>query len=335
MPSTAISTPNIALIKYWGNRHEAYRLPVADSLSMALDTPSVEITVDHAEQFSLKSYDMDGNEKVQSETSLKRYDAVMASYQRYLGEMGLGNAIPKSLSVVIKSAIPPSIGIASSAAVFSCLAEATAGLIKDKRELDRRQISVLARLGSGSACRGAYDGYVAIRAGEGDDIDAAYAEQIADDAHWLLHDVILVPSTAEKKVGSTEGHAGAATSPHFAERVRQMPRRMKECSKAIRDRDFEKLQYVSEEDALDMHHCMQTQNPPLQYLNAETLRIVEEIKALRKRKHLPALFTMDAGPTVHLFCTDDALQDVLEYAEAQKNCLLFRSKTGKGSFLKN
>lgn len=335
MSSTAVSTPNIALIKYWGNRNDALRLPMGDSLSMALNTPSVEITVDHAPILSVRSYEADGKEKILNAVALKRFEDVVQQFNRYFGELGIGNAIPKSLSIVIKSEIPPSIGIASSAAVFSCLAEAVADLVKDTRVLTRREISVLARLGSGSACRGAFDGYVAIRAGKGDDTGSAYAEQIADEKHWLLHDVILVPSTKEKKVGSTEGHAGAATSPHFAERVRETPRRMRECTHAIHNRDFEALQFVAEEDALNMHHCMQTQNPPLQYLNTETLRIVEEIKSLRKRKHLPVLFTMDAGPTVHLFCTDEAKAEVLEYAKAQTGCLLFQAHVGKGSHLKH
>lgn len=331
MPCKAVSTPNIALIKYWGNRNDRLRLPAGDSLSMALDTPTVEITVDHAPALSVRSFLLDGSEKRLDASVLKRYETVLELYRRYFVELGAPKALPESLSIVIRSGIPPSIGIASSAAVFSCLAEAVAGLVTEQKKLDRKQISVLARLGSGSACRGAYDGYVAIRAGQGEAIDAAYAEQIADAKHWLLHDVILVPSQEAKKVGSTEGHAMAQTSPHFIERVKETPRRMRECIHAIRNRDFEQLQYVAEEDALNMHHVMQTQTPPLHYLSSETLRILDEVKALRKRQHLPVLFTMDAGPTVHLFCPDEALNDVLAFAEAQKGCQLFRAKTGPGS----
>lgn len=331
MPSKAVSTPNIALIKYWGNRNNTLRLPAGDSLSMALDTPSVEITVEHAPALAVRSYQLDGTEKVLGAGVLQRYETLLGLYRRYFVELGMPKALPQSLAITIRSGIPPSIGIASSAAVFSCLAEATADLVKEHRLLDRKQISVLARLGSGSACRGAYDGYVAIRAGKGESIDAAYAEQIADAKHWLLHDIILVPSHEEKKVGSTEGHAMAQSSPNFAKRVEDTPRRMRECIHAIRNRDFEQLQHVSEEDALDMHHVMQTQTPPLHYLSNETLRIVEEIKSLRKRRHLPVLFTMDAGPTVHLFCADEALKDVLAFAETQKSCQLFRAKTGPGS----
>lgn len=333
MPSTAVSTPNIALIKYWGNRNDRLRLPAGDSLSMALDTPTVEITVDHAPALVVRSFLQDGSEKKLDASVIQRYETVLELYRRYFVELGLVKALPQSLSIVIRSGIPPSIGIASSAAVFSCLAEAVADLVKDHRVLDRKQVSVLARLGSGSACRGAYDGYVAIRAGKGEAIDAAYAEQIADAQHWLLHDTILVPSHEAKKVGSTEGHTMAHTSPHFTQRVQDTPRRMRECTHAIRNRDFEKLQFIAEEDALNMHHVMQTQTPPLHYLSSETLRILDEVKSLRKRKHLPVLFTMDAGPTVHLFCPDEALADVLDFAKSQSGCQVFSAKTGRGSFV--
>jgi diphosphomevalonate decarboxylase len=37
MKSTAIANPNIAFIKYWGNRDDDLRLPVNGSFSMNLD----------------------------------------------------------------------------------------------------------------------------------------------------------------------------------------------------------------------------------------------------------------------------------------------------------
>jgi mevalonate pyrophosphate decarboxylase len=123
----------------------------------------------------------------------------------------------------------------------------------------------------------------------------------------------------------------AHTSPLYEKRIADIPHRMLECIDAIQKKDFEKLQHVSEEDSLDMHRCMETQTPSLQYLSSETHRIIREIESLRKSDHLEVLYTMDAGPTVHLFCTENARKKISDYAEMQKHCAIFTAKIGNGS----
>ncbi|MDD5470088.1 MAG: diphosphomevalonate decarboxylase [Candidatus Peribacteraceae bacterium] len=332
--ATAISTPNIAFIKYWGNRKNTLRIPVADSLSMTLSEPSVEITIDHADTLKIQSSTI-GEEREIAGKHLDRFQKVIDLAKEYLGTLGMADALPGELSIRIDSHIPPAVGLASSAAVFSCLARAIAALITEEKVLTDEQVSIIARLGSGSAARSVMGGFVALRAGEGESIDAAKAVQIADEHHWLLHDIVVIPSREEKKVGSTEGHALAATSPYFAARIEAITtRRQQECIDAILRKDFEKLQHMSEEDALDMHHVMETSNPPLKYLSQETHHIVGEVKALRETKHLPVLFTMDAGPTVHLVCTDEAAEEVRAFASAQKGCTIFESQVGPGARVK-
>jgi len=330
---TARSHPNIALIKYWGNRNEELRLPAADSLSMTLDHPSVEISLEAADAFSVRSLTESGEEKPLKEDALRRWRTHFDLTKKYLHSLKI--PFPEAVSLEIRSGIPPSIGIASSAAVFSCAAEAYAGLAAEHRELSREEVSVIGRLGSGSASRSAYGGYSALLAGTGGKIDAAKSIQIAPEDHWVLHDVIVVPSTDAKKVGSTEGHALAGTSPHFAARVADIPRRQEECMGAILAKDFSRLRAVAEHDALDMHHVMETSNPPLRYLTDATHRILQEIEELRTREHLEVLYTMDAGPTVHLLCTEAALPTVRAFAETQKEqgCAVFEAKTGRGSRL--
>ncbi len=333
MPVSALSTPNIALIKYWGNRNDELRLPMADSLSMTLDQPHVTISADHAESLVMRSFKEDGTERELKEKDIARYRKHLDLTKRYLALLGAPDAIPDAVSLSIRSHIPPAVGLASSAAVFSCLARAYAGLVRDAIELGDTQVSVIARLGSGSATRSIFGGYEAFVAGRGEAIDSAYGEQIADEHHWILHNVILIPSQEEKKVGSTEGHALAHTSPHYHDRLRVMARRQQECIDAILQRDFEKLQHVAEEDCMDMHLVMQTSTPPLRYLTEETHRIICDITALRESDHIPVLYTMDAGPTVHLFCTEEGCERVLAFAESQESCTLFHAKVGPGARL--
>lgn len=331
MSITAQATPNIALIKYWGNRNNDLRLPAGDSFSMTLDQPVVEITVDHSPTLVVDSYEMDGTLKILTEKHITRFQKHLDLTKKYLTKLGKAQAIPESVKLSIRSKIPPSIGLASSAAVFGCLAKAYSGLIEKEIALDLRQQSVIGRLGSGSAARSLYGGYAALWAKSGDEIDSSYSEQIADENHWNLHDIIIVPSHEEKKVGSTEGHATAWSSPHYEKRLEAIrTRRQQECIDAVLKHDFEKLQAVVEEDALDMHNVMMTSTPSLKYLTDETYRIMDEIDEL-KGNGLEVLYTMDAGPTVHLFCTDAARAQVVDYAKSQKNCTIFEAKVGPGA----
>lgn len=326
----AVSTPNIALIKYWGNRNEEWRLPAADSLSFTLDQPIVEVAVTHAQRFSARNFEPDGTERTLVDKESKRLEKHFLLIKKYLDTVGAADAFPASVSLEIRSKIYKGIGLASSAAVFSALAEAYAGFVG---KLSRRDVSVLARLGSGSASRSVFGGFVVMIAGDGQAIDTAYAEQIAPQTHWKLWDIVIVPSHQEKEKGSTEGHALAHTSPLFETRLREVPRRQRMCVEAVQQRDFEKLQKVSEEDCLDMHAVMASSTPSLRYLSWETHRIIREIEELRARAHLSVLYTMDAGPTVHLICDESALPTVRAYANAQNGCIVFEAGIGKGSHM--
>ncbi|OGG61491.1 diphosphomevalonate decarboxylase [Candidatus Kaiserbacteria bacterium RIFCSPHIGHO2_02_FULL_59_21] len=328
MSIRAASAPNIALIKYWGNRNEELRLSAADSLSMTLDQPTVEVIADHAETFAARGFEPGGAERKLAEKEADRLRKHFLLVKRYLDAIGAAEAFPAGVSLEIRSKVPRGVGLASSAAVFSAIAEAYAGFAG---ELSRRDVSVLARLGSGSASRSVFGGFSAMIAGEGDAIGASYAEQIAPPAHWNLRDVVIAPSATEKATGSTEGHALARTSPLFEKRLRGIPSRQRDCIDAILKKDFEKLQKVAEEDCLDMHAVMASSAPPLCYLSEETHRIIREIEELRTRERLPVLYTMDAGPTVHLICEERALPAVRVYARAQKNCAIFEAGVGSGS----
>ena len=333
--ASAFSTPNIAFVKYWGNRDDTLRIPAADSLSMTLDSPTVEVTVESAEMFSVHS------ERELTTKDLTRFQKHWKLSNTYLKPLTTYH-LPLT-TITIRSRIPPGIGLASSAAVFSALSCAYAQLLKEEYgiTLSDQQISVLARLGSGSATRSVYGGFVALQTCHTErsrsvtrvknPIEDAKAIQIVDEHYWPLHDIIIAPSLDEKKTGSTEGHTLAYTSPFFENRLRTIPHRMAECTDAILSKDFEKLQHITEEDAWDLHRVAETSTPPLQYLSEETHRITREITDLRKREHLAVLYTMDAGPTVHLVCIEDAVETIKEFAHTQKDCTVFETKIGRGA----
>ncbi len=330
MAIRATSTPNIALIKYWGNRNEELRLPAADSLSITLDQPVVEVAVDHSKEFTVRSFDANNNEDFLKEREIARLRQHFVLAQKYFKHIGEAYVLPAAVSLEIRSKIPRSVGLASSAAIFSALAEAYAGLAG---KVSRRDVSVLARLGSGSASRSTCGGFVAMIAGTGDEAKASYAEQVAPASHWKLWDIIIVPSTDEKITGSTEGHALARTSPLFSARLLAIRERQRMCNEAIQQKDFEKLRVVAEEDCMNMHAVMASSTPALKYLSDDTYRIIREVEDLRSREGLAVLYTMDAGPTVHLICDETAVSSVREYARSQSNCIVFEAGIGGGSHM--
>jgi len=64
------------------------------------------------------------------------------------------------------------------------------------------------------------------------------------------------------------------------------------------------LAEVIEQDALMMHAVMLTSRPTLLYWLPATLTIIRAVQGWRA-KGLPAAFTIDAGPNVHVITTAD------------------------------
>jgi diphosphomevalonate decarboxylase len=173
--ATAISCANIAFIKYWGRKDHTLRLPLNSSISMNLDRTTTTTTVLfdpalEADQVMIE----DG------ETSDKAAQRVSEHLDRIRTLAGISTRA----QVVSRNSFPMGAGIASSASAFAALtaaACAAAGL-----EPDERTLTILARLGSGSACRSIPAGFVEWHTA--DTSEGSYAEPIASPEHWDLRD---------------------------------------------------------------------------------------------------------------------------------------------------
>lgn len=291
--AAAISHPNIAFIKYWGNYDAALRIPMSGSISMnlaGLET-STRVTFDSA----LKADTFLLNGKLADEQQTQRVSC-------FLDLIRTLARITTSAHVESSNNFPTGAGIASSAAAFSALALAgskAAGL-----SLDEKVLSRLARRGSGSACRSIPGGFVEWYPGSTD--EDSFAASLASAADWDLVDVIAVVAAGEKKVGSSEGHGLAPTSPLQAARLTDAPRRLGFCRNAILTRDFDALASIMELDSDMMHAVMMTSSPALFYWEPASLSIIKAVPDWRK-EGLPCAYTLDAGPNVHILCP--ALQE--------------------------
>src|SRR3990172_5573039 len=285
---TALAHPNIAFIKYWGNRDNALRLPSNGSISMNLDGLFTRTTVSF--QPSLPFDELIINGHAVMGRGLERISYIL-DLVRVMAGIGM------NAEVMSENNFPAGAGIASSAAAFAALALASsqaAGLT-----LSEAQLSRLARRGSGSASRSIPSGFVEWKMGTGD--DDCVAVSIAPPEHWNLTDCVAIVSASHKKTGSTEGHAIAGTSPLQNARVNDAPRRLDICRSAILKKDFEAFANIIEHDSDMMHSVMMTSNPPLMYWQAATVDVFHAVREWRAGG-LAVAYTVDAGPNVHVLC---------------------------------
>ncbi len=286
--ATAQSHPNIAFIKYWGNRDEELRLPQNGSISMNLDRLYTRTTVRFDPALPADRLNLNG--RLISGPGLERVSGILDLVRHMAGSTTFA-------AIESRNNFPTGAGIASSAAAFAALAlaaSAAAGL-----ELSQPDLSRLARRGSGSASRSIPTGFVEWQPGESD--TDSYAYTIASPDHWDLVDCIAVLKEGHKPVGSTRGHALASTSPLQAGRLAAVTSRLEACRRAILERDFEALAEVVELDSNLMHAVMMTSSPPLFYWEPELLALIKAIPEWR-REGLQACYTLDAGPNVHVIC---------------------------------
>jgi diphosphomevalonate decarboxylase len=300
--ATAVAHPNIAFIKYWGNRDERLRLPANGSLSMNLDGLETRTSVEFREMSSESAEDsLMINRQPITGAGLQRVSAFLDIVRQMAG-------LTACAEVTSENNFPTGAGIASSAAAFAALALAAskaAGL-----DLDEAGLSRLARRGSGSACRSVPSGFVEWRIGT--DEAGSYAVSIAPPDHWDLADCIAVLSSEHKPTGSSEGHALAGTSPLQAARLADTPRRLDVCRNAIMQRDFAALAEIVELDSNVMHAVMMTSRPPLFYWQAATLTVMQVVRTARAQGQ-PVCYTIDAGPNVHIITEAAEAENVAKW----------------------
>ncbi|MBC8172041.1 MAG: diphosphomevalonate decarboxylase [Anaerolineae bacterium] len=296
MQATARANSNIAFIKYWGNRDHELRLPENSSLSMNLEGVYTRTTVTW--QPELKNDVLVLNSKEQGGEVLLRASQHLDILRTRLGLMGYAE-------IESVNNFPMGAGIASSASSFAALT--VAAVAAADLQLSERELTTLARLGSGSASRSIPTGFVEWYAGNSH--ETSYAESIAVPEYWALVDVIAIVSEAHKAVTSKQGHHSANTSDLQVARVQGASERLRVCRQALIAHDFEAFADVVEYDSNLMHAVMMTSRPPLFYWQPTTLTVMEAIRQLRA-DGLNVCYTLDAGPNVHCLCLQADAEEV-------------------------
>lgn len=291
---TSFAPANIALVKYWGKRDSQLNLPVTDSLSIDLGELGTETSIEYSPDgqdyviLNGKVLNLEDSFAVKVISFVDLFREAISNYRT-------------GLVIKTNNNIPTGAGVASSASGFAALTK-TLDKYFDLKLTDR-ELSLLANLGSGSASRSIFKGFVYRHAGTDPDGMDSYSEPLPYAWPELKIGLITVSAKA-KRVSSREGmERTVATSPLYKTWPDKVKNDMDKILSAIKSKDFELLGSTAESNALAMHACMRMATPPLNYFEPETEAIISKVQKLRK-EGLPLYLTIDAGPNVKLLYLD-------------------------------
>ena len=315
MNATAIAHANIALTKYWGKLNWSRNVPSVGSISVTLDRLQTETQVKFSK--TLKHDRLVLNRMSSEGNQLRRVSDFMDAVRQMAG-------IDLRCEIISENNFPTAAGLASSASAFASLALAAtqaAGI-----HLHSERLSALARLGSGSAARSVYGGYVELPPGSSSS-DDPHAFQLGNEHHWPINILVCITSDSAKPVGSREAMGlTMARSPFYNAWVNASATDLELMRTAVRERDFESVGNLAEHNALKLHALLMSSKPGLIYWNQGTLAVIDQVRKMRT-ENLPAYFTIDAGPQVKVICLEkdshiiaDELHSLAGVASVIKSC---------------
>ncbi|MBI4181570.1 MAG: diphosphomevalonate decarboxylase [Candidatus Aenigmarchaeota archaeon] len=296
--ATAVANANIALVKYWGKRDPALILPYNGSMSMTCEGLQTITTVAFAGEGQ--------DEIIINDDELRKDEKDIRGHLDRIRKLA---GIQGKARIVSETNFPVAAGLASSASGLAALtlaAAAAAGL-----QLSPKDLSILARQGSGSACRSILGGFVEWKRGSQPDGTDSYALQVAPPQHWPdFRMVACIVSDKAKPVGSRAGMAQTvATCPYYPQWVETATKDLETVRQGILTKDFLAVAAAAELNALKMHATMMTTTPPIIYWTPATLEVMHAVRAWRE-EGIPAYFTMDAGPQVKILTLEPQLAEV-------------------------
>lgn len=291
---------NIALIKYWGKADEALIIPMNNSLSVTLDRFYTETKVTFDETLSHDQLILNGEEVDAKES---------AKIQRYMDMIRKEAGITTHALIESENFVPTAAGLASSASAYAALAGACNEALQ--LGLSDKDLSRLARRGSGSASRSIFGGFAEWEKGHDD--ATSYAHSI--DANGWEDDlamIFVVINNKSKKVSSRLGMSLTRDTSRFYQYwLDHVDEDLKETKDAISKKDFKRMGEVIEANGLRMHATNLGAQPPFTYLvpeSYEAMRIVHECR----EADLPCYFTMDAGPNVKVLIEKKNQQAIVD-----------------------
>lgn len=319
---TVHAHPNISLIKYWGKRDEKLMLPTKSSITISLSSLETitSVRLNNSDKDEINIGWLWNNNK----------QASIHPILEYLNFFRKKYAINKFFTVDTHNNFPTQAGLASSSSGFAALAMGLNALCDLK--LNTQELSILARQGSGSACRSVCGGFVLWNKGIHPDGSDCYAEQVFSPGHWPeIRILIAIVNKERKPVSSRAGmQLTTSTSPFYSQWIKESEQRIEKIIHAIKNKNMEQVGLLAEADWEGMLETMLTTTPKLDYRTQATHDVITMIKKIRKEKNIQAYFTTEAGPNVKIICFEqdtktissrlkelESVTDVIECSVAQ------------------
>ena len=297
MKSTAIAPSNIAFIKYWGKKDSELNIPANGSISMNLSDLLSKTTVEFREDLTEDEVTING--KIDSKASTKvsfHLDRIraLANLQFFAKVESVNN-------------FPASTGLSSSASGFAALTLAATSALD--LNLSERELSIIARCGSGSACRSIPSGFVEWTPGESNETSFAYS--LYPPEYFDVVDIVAILSDSAKDVATTLGQKSADSSPFYRPRLTHIANKINELKKSLEQKDFTTFGKITESEALELHAIMLTSSPSLIYLLPQTIAVMKFVKKMRN-DGVECYFSLNTGQNIHVLCQSQNVSKVTE-----------------------
>ena len=332
------SPSNIALIKYWGKKEGQIPMNVSLSFTLKNAYTITEVAYSHAENKCGKiDFSFEGKSNEMFAGRIKSYVSSITHYLPFLNQL--------QLEINSSNSFPHSSGIASSASSMSALAlcfcdmeKTLFGTLSDKKEFFQKA-SFLARLGSGSAARSVYGGFVTW--GENNLIENS-SDEVAvkltinqENKLANLKDAILITSKTKKKISSSHGHQLMNEHPFRMARLEQVNQNFTILLNAINAENEADFVRIVEHEALSLHALMLSSVPGFTLMNENSWNIINKVRKFRESSGIMITFTLDAGPNVHVIYKQKDAKVVESFLNAEllpycENGYWISDETGDG-----
>ena len=301
---TCFAPINIALIKYWGKRNEELKLPMSSSLSYSSSTLGTET--------ELQLNDADEDFVILNDNNVANDDVFYKNAINFINLFRNALHFDKRLIIKTTNNIPTASGLASSASGFASLTLAINDFFD--LNLNQKELSILARLGSGSACRSIVSAidktatFVLWNKGISEDGFDSYAEKITLPS--LIEDnlsMFIVRITDNKKdISSTDAmRITIERSKKYSTWLKQTENDM---LNIFNVKSFQEFGLIVENNSLLMHQAIRSAG--IDYFLPKTYECIDFIKKLREQENLNVFCTIDAGANLKALCFKQELQNI-------------------------